>query len=81
MFDFRDRTNTHCGLQVTEEEGTVFAPQTARLSCGEFEWPLKNGCVCVCACEGGGGGGSSLSGDVKKVFSISNSVPITLTLS
>ena len=32
------------------------------------------------ATQNRGGGGSSLSGDVKKVFSISNCVPITLTL-
>ena len=32
-FDCRDRTNIHGGLQITEEEGTVFALQTARLSC------------------------------------------------
>ena len=32
-FDCRDRTNIPGGRQITEEEGTVFALQTARLSC------------------------------------------------
>ena len=63
-----------CGLQVTEEEGTVFAPQTTRLSCGS-NGHSKTG---VCVWEGGGGVVSIRRR--KKVFSISNSVPITLKL-